>query len=337
MHLSVTSSFLLTLSVAVSGVVARPRGSASSTVCYEDNQLRALERFPKYSDEFCPKVLARTAKFPRWMDHWNKRKVSSACSCYQKTATSHGAPSTASVTGTLSMSSTAPAAISEAFATTTPTGGYYPSSSAVGYSGSAPAITGSAASIGYFPSAYTFGSSGTAPAMTGTAPVVASPASNSSVVVPNTVASSSDIIKPTSIAESPSSTVLESALEASSGTSASTTLAPKATLPAGDTYPPQPPGAGPGKRGLCYDSNTQDGWSDLFSGSKLATYGSNWGVNRGSQLGKSFSYVPTIAVDGDLNNDDWNATVPVLIEGGTKALFAYECSLSNALQNFADT
>jgi len=93
-------------------------------------------------------------------------------------------------------------------------------------------------------------------------------------------------------------------------------------LPAGDTYPPQPPGAGPGKRGLCYDNNTKDGWSNFYLGSHFATYGSNGDVIRGTQLNESFSYVPTIKVDANLNNDDWNKTVPVLIEGGTKAMFA---------------
>ena len=101
----------------------------------------------------------------------------------------------------------------------------------------------------------------------------------------------------------------------------STSAAAKPTA-GGSNYPPQPPGAGPGKRGLCYDGNTQVGWSTLFDTSKNVTFGSNWNVIRGSQLDDRFAYVPTIEVDSNLNNADWNATVPVLIEGGTKTMFA---------------
>ena len=93
-------------------------------------------------------------------------------------------------------------------------------------------------------------------------------------------------------------------------------------LPSGDTYPPQPPGGGPGKRGLLYSSGTKVGWSDFFVGSSYVTYGSNGDVVRGNELNERFSYVPTIKVNGKLQNSEWNNLVPVLIEGGTKALLA---------------
>ena len=93
-------------------------------------------------------------------------------------------------------------------------------------------------------------------------------------------------------------------------------------LPSGDNYPPQPPGGGPGKRGLIYNSGTKVGWSDFFVGSSYVTYGSNGDVVRGNELNARFSYVPTITVNGNLENGEWNDLVPILIEGGTKALLA---------------
>ena len=93
-------------------------------------------------------------------------------------------------------------------------------------------------------------------------------------------------------------------------------------LPSGDTYPPQPPGAGAGKRGLLYNSGTKVGWSDFFVGSPYVTYGTNGDVVRGNQLNERFSYVPTITVNAKLQNSEWKNIVPILIEGGTKALLA---------------
>lgn len=93
-------------------------------------------------------------------------------------------------------------------------------------------------------------------------------------------------------------------------------------LPSGDLYPPQPPGGGPGKRGLIYNSDTQEGWSEFYVVSPFVTYGSNGDVVRGDQISDRFSYVPTLAVNSKLQNSEWNDLVPILIEGGTKALFA---------------
>ena len=301
-------SFLLALSVTVLSVHSLPHRQ-NNLVCYEDNQLRALERFSNYADEFCPEFLANTGRYPRWLDHWQKQKVSSACSCYEKTATSHGAPSTATATGTSFLqSSTAPIALSEVFATTTASGGFFPSS------GSAPAVTGSVASTGYYPSG-TGGSSGLFPSGSGISSGL-SPSGTSAI--PSGTAPVSSAMTPVVAPASSSST-----------TSATSTSAPE-SRPV-DNYPHQPFGAGPGKRGLVYDYKSQSGWSDFYKGSKQVTYGSNWGLYRDTssnnefsytQLDESFSFVPTIQVDANLNNADWNNTIGLLTEGGTKALFA---------------
>ena len=98
---------------------------------------------------------------------------------------------------------------------------------------------------------------------------------------------------------------------------------PVSSIPLSDsTYPPQPPGGGPGKRGLLYNSKSKAEWSDSFVGNPYVTYGSNGDVVRGDEISDLFSYVPTIVVSGKLENSEWKDLVPILIEGGTKALFA---------------
>jgi len=313
-----TSFLLLTLSVALSGVqshVTRHRHRTSPPVCHEDKELRALERFPDFADEFCPEFLAQTGKYPLWLDHWDKKKVSSACSCYEKTATSSGAPSTIPATGTLSLSSSAPAAVSSVFATTTASSGFFPTASASG--GLFPTAS---ASGGYFPSGYTSG--GYYPSGS----VFASGSSMLSVpnrgVSPLTSCTTSALVSTSAPTIAASSSPSLSISNGSSTVASSTTPSGTSSLPPGDNYPPQPPGEGPGKRGLVYNSLTQNGWSALFNDSKYATYGSNGGWDRGTQLDESFHFVPTLVVDSDLNNAEWNTAVPVLIEGGTKAIFA---------------
>ncbi len=104
--------------------------------------------------------------------------------------------------------------------------------------------------------------------------------------------------------------------------SASSLFKAARSLPSGDLYPPQPPGGGPGKRGLLYNSHSEVGWSTLYVGSSYVTYGTNGDVIRGDELNAELSYVPTIVVDAKLENSEWKDLVPVLIEGGTKALLA---------------
>ena len=366
-----STTILMALSVALSGVQAHVvHGRPSSTlVCYEDRELRALERFSGFANEFCPEFLARTGKHPRWLEHWNMQAVSSACSCYEKTATATGAQSTPTVTGSLLLTSTAPAPLSSVFATTTglisafattsASGGFYPSE--FGSTGSAPVATGSAtgglfpsgsvsrrystgcsskkysptgsvsggyypseaSSGGYYPSGTVFGSSGFASASTALPSVPNRGVSPLSSAASNTTAISATSTSATLAPSTTSASIAASSIlsQGASSVASSTTPSGTSSLPAGDNYPPQPPGAGPGKRGLVYNANTQDGWSDLFKGSQYATYGSNGGLDRGSQLDDSFSYVPTLVVDSSLNNAEWNTAVPVLIEGGTKAIF----------------
>ena len=112
---------------------------------------------------------------------------------------------------------------------------------------------------------------------------------------------------------------LKSASEVGSGLNS---LKTARALPSGDQYPPQPPGAGPGKRGLIYSSESNVAWSDFYVQNPHVTYASNGDVVRGDEINSWFSYVPTITVDGNLENTNWDDLVPILIEGGTKALFA---------------
>lgn len=303
MHTFTDPTVLLTLSVvlsAVQGRVARPRAPAD-LVCYEDPELRSLERFSSYADEFCPEYLS-TGKKPRWLNQWNSKKVSSACECYEKTASSLAPTST----GALAVMSTAPPALTAVFATTSASAGGSPASTV---------IPTSTASI-------TIATSSVVSSSAIASPVVSS-ATSAAAVVPKpmqTSARSSSVSTYVALQEA-ATTASKSVSVAPTETSELTPMSP--SLPAGDTYPPQPFGAGPGKRGLVYDYNTQDGWSALFKGSDFVTYGSNWGLDPTvGDLDASFSYVPTIGVDASLSNADWNSSVPVLIEGGTKALFA---------------
>lgn len=104
--------------------------------------------------------------------------------------------------------------------------------------------------------------------------------------------------------------------------SASNSLKAARTLPSGDQYPPQPPGAGSGKRGLLYNSESSVDWSNFYVWSPFVTYGTNGDVIRGDEINAWFSYVPTIVVDAKLENSQWNDIAPILIEGGTKAMLA---------------
>ncbi|KAL6715790.1 hypothetical protein ACLMJK_006751 [Lecanora helva] len=314
---SFTTTFLLvTLSVILSSVQARVARPAP--VCHRDNQLRALERFPNFANHFCPAFLAKTGKYPRWLDHWNKREVSSACSCYEKTLTTHATSLAISTSGTGFLSSTAPVALSSVFATATASESSFPSITGLGSSGILPSATGSASSglllsgtfsKGIFPSGTAAGSTGSLPSSLPSVP-------NRGVSSLSSTTVSASVL--TSAISSASSSLSEGASSVASATEPSGTN----SLPAGDNYPPQPPGAGPGKRGLVYNPNTLNGWSTLFKSSEYVTYGSNGGWNRGTQLDESFRYVPTLTVDSSINNDGWNSAVPVLIEGGTKALFS---------------
>ncbi|KAL8761602.1 MAG: hypothetical protein Q9184_002277 [Pyrenodesmia sp. 2 TL-2023] len=88
MHFLTFPSILLTLSVITSGV----SGAAVHHVhrrltCFEDNTLRALERFSSDAAIFCPKFLTTPSEpVPRNLAGVPVSKLSSGCTCFQKTA-----------------------------------------------------------------------------------------------------------------------------------------------------------------------------------------------------------------------------------------------------------
>ncbi|KAL8909400.1 MAG: hypothetical protein Q9207_000235 [Kuettlingeria erythrocarpa] len=88
MHFWNAPSLLLTLSVVTIGVsgAALPNVHRRLT-CYEDNTLRALERFSTDAALFCPKFLQTPSEHvPRNLAELPLSKLSSACTCFQKTA-----------------------------------------------------------------------------------------------------------------------------------------------------------------------------------------------------------------------------------------------------------
>lgn len=67
---------------------ATPPNLARSTrlICYEDNQLRALEAYPQQATESCPGLLAGDPE-SSWLSQWGTpAQLSSACVCFEKTA-----------------------------------------------------------------------------------------------------------------------------------------------------------------------------------------------------------------------------------------------------------
>ncbi|KAI4190905.1 MAG: hypothetical protein L6R41_000506 [Letrouitia leprolyta] len=88
MHFFTYPSILLTLSVLaseVAGAAVHPR--QTSLKCYEDNSLRTLERFPSDAGAFCPKYLkAPSEPVPKNLAGVPATRLSSACTCFQKTA-----------------------------------------------------------------------------------------------------------------------------------------------------------------------------------------------------------------------------------------------------------
>ncbi|KAL8850465.1 MAG: hypothetical protein Q9221_004607 [Calogaya cf. arnoldii] len=78
-----------------------------------------------------------------------------------------------------------------------------------------------------------------------------------------------------------------------------------------------------GKRGLVYDYKSRD-FSKFFKDSRKIAFGSNWRLNRSPAPGVTFDgpFVPTVHVDGGLNNGDWIAGVKALISSGTQMIFA---------------
>lgn len=80
------------------------------------------------------------------------------------------------------------------------------------------------------------------------------------------------------------------------------------------------------KRGLVYDYSSKTAYGDMFIGSKYVSFGSNWGSKRAIgnsiTLDNSFAFVPTLTVDGSLNNYNWVADATAAIQSGSKYLFS---------------
>ncbi|KAI4101402.1 MAG: hypothetical protein LQ339_005051 [Xanthoria mediterranea] len=133
---------------------------------------------------------------------------------------------------------------------------------------------------------------------------------------------STPAISPTSapvIAPTPTTT---SAVQASSQLIA----APATSVPAAGPTGLAPGGRAysGGKRGLVYDYNSKD-FNKFFKDSTKIGFGSNWNLKRTAAPGVTFDqgpFVPTIRVDGGLNNNDWIEGVKALISSGTPMIFA---------------
>ncbi len=118
MHFSTT---LLTLSVTLSGVYG---AAIRRDVCYEDNTLRALQRYSTQAAAFCPKFLAGSdSTLPDWVGKEDPSNVSSACKCFDKTASqvsaSTTAPSTTAPATTATTSTAAPVTTQDLSTSTT--------------------------------------------------------------------------------------------------------------------------------------------------------------------------------------------------------------------------
>ena len=75
-----------------------------------------------------------------------------------------------------------------------------------------------------------------------------------------------------------------------------------------------------------YDYNSKTAYGDYFKGSKYVSFGSNWGSKRaignGVTLDEAYTFVPTLRVDGSLNNDNWVSDATAAIKSGSKYLFS---------------
>ncbi|KAL8653770.1 MAG: hypothetical protein Q9210_001906 [Variospora velana] len=83
-------SILLTLSVLTCGISSAAVHHVhrrAPLICYEDNSLRTLERFSSDAAAFCPKYLQSSSEpLPRNLAGVPVTRLSSACTCFQKTA-----------------------------------------------------------------------------------------------------------------------------------------------------------------------------------------------------------------------------------------------------------
>lgn len=87
MHFSAACALYLTLGVVSAIPRQHPRQNQASRPCYQDNPLRALEGLSSEASVFCPKYLATTGvALPSQFTQWQGARLTSACSCFEKTA-----------------------------------------------------------------------------------------------------------------------------------------------------------------------------------------------------------------------------------------------------------
>ncbi len=88
-HSILTYLALLGLSINISALPAAQNDAKHmDQLCYEDNPLRALERFTSVANGFCPGFLSADGKGhpPKTLGDFQHWEFYSACSCYEKTA-----------------------------------------------------------------------------------------------------------------------------------------------------------------------------------------------------------------------------------------------------------
>lgn len=90
MRFLASPSILLTLSVLTCGISSAAVHHVhrrAPLICYEDNSLRTLQRFSSDAAAFCPKYLQSSSEpLPRNLAEVPVTRLSSACTCFQKTA-----------------------------------------------------------------------------------------------------------------------------------------------------------------------------------------------------------------------------------------------------------
>ena len=134
-------------------------------------------------------------------------------------------------------------------------------------------------------------------------------------LAPTSTSSASSITTKSSVTTTPSITSTPVTTPTTSSISSTTS-----------TLPTKVASGSSSKRGLLYDWTSKTVYGDIYKGSKYIGFCSNWGSKRaiGSAvtLDNSFPFVPTLRVDGNLNNNDWVKDANAAIQSGSQWLFA---------------
>ncbi|KAI9794791.1 MAG: hypothetical protein M1816_002919 [Peltula sp. TS41687] len=232
-------------------------------ICYEDNELRALERFSSDAVNFCPGYLVSGGILPTYLVGFSQPAVASACSCFQKTAT--GA-ATALPAGTSASSTSRGIVTSTAFVTQTFT---FTSCSPGVVSCPATTIVSTSSSLSTFTTASTFPLS-SATTTSGVSTTTSSGRSSTTTSVISSTTSSgrsstttSGISSTTSSAGSSTVTSSGSSTTTSSGSSATTSGSTYTTSSGGSSVTTSGTGSTTTSRG---SSTTSGGSSTTTSG-----------------------------------------------------------------------